>query len=235
MAAAIDLLDAQVVAFGRPVRYVGVVVGDDLDAATWRWSSRASVPRRHRRRRSRRWPRRSASRRRLACRCGTRSLTDSLAFHAPSSSAWVSPARSPSRVLSRPSIAEPFAAGITSCGSGRADRSCGHDDRGLVLHPSPALVHAAVASLTTWKGSATRRASSGARQPSRTTRPVGRHNLDPRSPCRVGAGGPSAHSCDAVACDDVDHAVPLEIDDLGRPDRGVLPVDGRYNVSSNPS
>ena len=99
----------------------------------------------------------------------------------------------------------------------------------LVLHPAADLVDAAVGDPHDMErvgdpaGVIEVRGQAG---PERLGQ-IGGHHLDPGQPRRVGVGGPSPQVSGSVAFDHVDHDVPLEIDQPGRVDRGVVPVGGQ--------
>ena len=99
----------------------------------------------------------------------------------------------------------------------------------LVLHPAADLIDAAVADphdverVSDTAGVIEVRGQPGTERLGQ----IGGHHLDPRQPGRVGVGGPSPQVSSAVAFDHVDHDVPLEIDQPGRVDGGVVAVGGQ--------
>ena len=194
VAAALDLLDAQVEAFGRAVGRAGDVVGEDLVPPRARGCGRGCGSRRPRRRGSRRWPCRSAARRRPGRRpgrCRGRTL-------------WPATRRGPRRWGHRragraasgrgPARRAVRRRSATACGSDTAGRACGRGAERLVLHPTPDLVQAAVGDPHDMERV---RDPAGVIEVRRQPGPerlgqIGGHHLDARQPVRIGVRGPSA-------------------------------------------
>jgi hypothetical protein len=100
---------------------------------------------------------------------------------------------------------------------------------GLVLHPPPDLIDAAVGDPHDVKrigdaaGVIEMRRQSGAERLGQ----IRRHHGDPAEPRRVSVLGPAPQVIGAVAFHHVDHDVTPEVDQAGRVDRRMLPVGGQ--------
>ncbi len=225
VAAALDLLHAEVEALGGAVAGAGDVVGEDLGPPGRRGSCRASGSRRTSSARQPAMALSSRSGRRPECRRGTTSRTDSLASQAPRTSSWGSPTRRPSSIRSRPRSSR-RSVPVSNSLRIRIQRVvlAAPMAEGLVLDPAADLVEAAVGDPHDMErvgdpaGVVEVRGQPG---PERLGQ-VGGHHLDPRQPARVGVGGPSPQVGGRVALDHVDHDVPLEVDQAGGVDGRVV-------------